>query len=244
MLVDVHAHLEFDTIKEQLDAVLARAKAVGVTDIITAGSHPGANRDAISIAEQHPGVHVALGLYPDQIGADTASELAFIRHQEIVAIGECGLDFHITDDREKHETQKDLFRAQIRLAHELNLPLIVHSRKAEEACLDILEEMDAKKVVMHCFEGNKKLIERAVSMGYYVTATPNIARAEQVQLRVAMTPLRQLLTETDSPFLGPKREETNEPANVTLAVQGIAQIKSLTEEECANIIYINYRKLF
>jgi TatD DNase family protein len=238
MLVDVHCHLEM--IKD-LEGALKRAKEAGIVAVITAGTDEKTNTQTLDLAKRHTIVQASLGFYPDQ--AKHRPDITMIRNHkdDIVAIGECGMDFK-TDDNIIE--QQDLFTKHIELTKELGLPIIVHSRKAETECLDLLEKHGAKKVVMHCFDGNKQQIERAVRLGYYLTATPNIIRANQVQMRIRMTPLKQLLTETDAPFMGPEKDKQNEPANVAVAIGEIAKIKQIDKTECANIIYMNYRRLF
>lgn len=240
LLVDVHAHLD---LTDNPAAVVVRAKAAGVKAIINAGVDTTTNEKALALAKEWDIVKPALGFYPDQIGKDNLTQIE--QHaKEIVAISECGLDFKITDDPQEQARQRTLFLAQIKLANILNLPLIVHTRKAEKESIDLLEEYATVPVILHCFEGSKKLIERAITAGFYLTITPNIARSHSVQLKADMVPLKQLLTETDTPFMGPKRDEPNEPANVRLAIDGIAAAKKITPEECANAIFMNYKNIF
>jgi TatD DNase family protein len=241
LLVDIHAHLEHPMVKD-VDAVVKRAKDAGVKTIISSGYSPETNRANLKISKKYDMVKVSMGLYPDQFNIDVDKELEFIKKNDIAAVGECGLDFQEVPDHK--EEQIELFRKQIKLAKELKLPLVVHTRKAEKECIDILVEENASDVILHSFCGSKKLIQRAIDLGYFLTITSNVVRAEQVQIKAEMTPLKQLLTETDTPFLGPLRDEMNEPANVKLAIIKIAKIKKIEPEECANIIFMNYKKLF
>jgi TatD DNase family protein len=236
MYVDVHAHVDLVE-----SSVIERAFDAGVHHIIAPGIDKASNEKVIELAQRYQHVHAANGFYPDQTEVDL-NQLQ--QHSSsLIAISECGLDYHITQDKDAQLLQKTIFKQQITFANTHKLPLIVHSRKAEQDVLDILEHASVP-VVLHCFEGNKKLLQRAIESKYYLTVTSNIKRADQVQLRAKLTPLKQLLTETDTPYQGPERDKPSEPAYVIGAIHALARIKGLDSIECANMIYMNYKKLF
>jgi TatD DNase family protein len=251
ILVDVHAHLDFPEIEKELDAIIERARAAGVRAIITNSVAPESMRRTLDISKKYDIVKAALGLYPpDALEKESgkknkisAKELDFIEKNKdsIIAIGECGLDYYNGRDK---ETQIDLFKKQIELAKKLDKPVIVHSRKAEEDVIRILEESGHKKVVLHCFCGKKSLIEKAAKLGFYFSIPTNIIRAANFQELVKMVNINQLLTETDSPFLSPFKGIKNEPAFVIESVKKIAEIKGFTVEDTANNIWLNYQRLF
>ena len=129
-------------------------------------------------------------------------------------------------------------------AQDLQKPLIVHTRKAEKECIDLLEKHNAEKVVLHCFNGRRTLIERAIKLGYYFSIPPIITRLQHFQMLAELVPLNQILTETDSPYLSPVQGERNEPANVLVTIKEIARIKQLSEEKVAEEIWRNSKILF
>jgi TatD DNase family protein len=251
ILVDVHAHLDFPEIEEELDAIIERARKAGVKTIITNSVAPKSMRRTLEIAEKYDIVKAALGLYPpDALEKESGKknridirELDFIEKNNkiIIAVGECGLDYYNGKDK---ETQIELFKGQVDIAKRYNKPMIVHSRKAEEDVIRILEESGHKKVVLHCFCGKKGLIRKAAELGFYFSIPANIVRASNFQELVKIVNINQLLTETDSPFLSPFKGIKNEPAFVIESVKKIAEIKGFTVEDTANTIWMNYQRLF
>ncbi len=247
MIVDVHAHLDFDDFKDDLDEVLERASEEGVKIIICNGVGPDSNKKVLELAKKYAILKAALGYYPcdcDKVsGEQFDKELDFIRKNKdnIIALGEVGLDRKWDNDFEK---QKDCFRKFIDLSIEIDKPLIVHSRKAEADVIDMLEEKQAKKVVMHCFMGKKKLVERIIKNGWYLSIPATVVRSEQLQYIVEACPIRQLLAETDSPVLSPREEKRNEPSFIVDGLKKIAEIKGLDSEELKNLLFANYQRLF
>jgi len=132
----------------------------------------------------------------------------------------------------------------LKVAKELDMPVVIHTRKAELDCIEILEKSDLKKIVLHCFIGRKHLIKRAADNGWFFSIPPVITRLQHFQTLVSMVPLNQLLTETDSPGLSPVAGERNEPANVEVTIKEIAKIKNISEKEVADAIWENAKKLF
>lgn len=261
-LVDVHTHLDFPEFKEDLHDVVLRAKAAGVCAVITQGVSHEKNLPLLELAKEDPMIKVAFGLYPlnaknvvshsnqdadsdhDPPSEYTVDEtLSAIKENSdgMIAIGEVGMDFHFSDDKE-HQTEN--FRKIIRLAKELHKPLIIHSRKAEKEVIDMLEEEKFFHAVMHCFCGSKKLIARGVKLGLYFSIPCAVVRNPQFQMLAEMVPIGQMLTETDAPYLSPMKGVRNEPAYIKDAVIKIAEIKRMDPVETANAIYFNYQKVF
>ena len=246
-LFDVHCHLDDKAFALDVEEVVKRAEEVGVRFVICNGVNPASNRAILSLAERFPIIKPALGLYPtDALTFDVDKEIAFIREhaEEIIAIGEVGVDYHWIKDEGEKERERENFRKAVALALEIKKPLIIHSRSAEKDTLDILEEMGAKHVDLHCFGGNLKLAKRAVQLGFYLSIPPNIVRSEHFKRMVEELPLSHLLLETDAPYLGPEKEGRNEPANVLFTVREIAKIKGLEEEEVRNHLFFNFQRLF
>ncbi len=261
--VDVHCHLNHALYKDDLDAVIKRAKEAGVKVIVCSGVNPPGNRQVLELAQKYPEmVKACLGIYPiDALGLsegetglprqtvaiDLNQEFEFIRKNkdEIVGVGEIGMDFHW--DTVHHAQQEENFRKILQFAISIQKPVVIHSRKAEKECIDVLEQEIKNKeipVIMHCFSGNKKLIQRAAALGYHFSIPANIIKLQHFQTLVEMVDLKLLLTETDGPWLSPYSEGHNQPAFVIEAIKKIAEIKKLTEKEVAEQIWENYLTVF
>ena len=260
-LIDIHAHLEHKRFEPDLPKVIERAQDAHVL-IITSGVNPTTNRAALEIAKKYDNVKVSFGLYPidalakelesgeasgfprDTEAFDLDDELKFIEKNKdkCVAIGECGLDYNWVTGQE--QKQRAIFEKILKTAEKLQKPVIIHSRKAEQDAIEILEKHKNLKVIMHCFSGRKSLIQRAKELGFYFSVPPVITRLQHFQTLVELVPITQLLTETDAPYLSPVAGERNEPANVQVTIKEIARIKNMSEEEVANQIWDNAKKLF
>jgi len=261
-LVDVHCHLNQEYFADKLDLVLERAKAAGLKAIVISGVNPPGNREVLKLAQKDPLLKVSLGIYPiDALGLSEGEsglprqlvpinledEFEFIRKnkEKIVAIGEVGMDFYW--DQEHHQKQTENFLRIINFAKSIHKPIVIHSRKAEKECLDLLEQEIPNKeinVVLHCFSGNKNLIKRAAALGYYFSVPPNIIKLQHFQTLVSLVPLEQLLTETDAPWLSPYPDQRNEPAFVVETIKKMAEIKKISKEEIAAQIWKNYELVF
>lgn len=243
---DVHAHLELFTERER-KAVIDRALEKGVKAIITNGGNPDSNRKSLKLQEKYEIVKAALGLYPlDAVGmpySEVNRELEFMKNGsgKFVAFGEVGLDYEKAADRRK---QQDVFESQLELAGKLRKPVIVHSRKAEKEVIETLISSGCKKVVLHAFHGNMKLVKQAIEAGFYFSIPSNVLRSSHFQKLVGITDVKSLLTETDAPFLGPYEGRKSEPAYVSLSVHKIAEIKKEGVGAVAEAIYNNYKKMF
>lgn len=244
MFIDVHCHLNL--LGDVADAV-ARAEANEVFCIVTQGVNTTSNRLALDYAAEFVSVKAALGLYPDDVEKMTEKaiekEIEFIRTQKenIVAIGEVGLDLKEAHDFKK---QQWAFGELISLAIELDKPLIVHSRKAELQAITQLERAKAKKVVMHCFSGKLPLAEAIVKNGWYLSIPTSVKNSEHFQNVIRQTPIEFLLCETDSPYLHPRKEFPNEPANVIASYEVIAKLKDMNIKDVEKQIEKNYQTLF
>jgi len=262
-LVDVHCHINHELFKNKLDDVLKRAKDVGVKAILLSGVNPANNREVLELAKKHPIIKASLGIYPTDaigMGSDETGlpehkgkinldeEFKFIEENldEVTAIGEIGMDFY-WPDKDTYEEQATIFRKIIRFAIKVNKPIVIHSRKAEEECIEILEEEIKNKeipVIQHCFSGRKSLMTKAIELGHYFSIPPNILKASNFQTLVKKAPLTQLLTETDAPWLSPYKDKPNEPAFVLETIKKIAEVKKLSDKEVADQIWQNYQSIF
>lgn len=178
----------------------------------------------------------------EQIDVDKELEWIEKNKSHCLAIGEVGLDFSWNTGHELE--QIPVFEKIIEFSKRIDKPLVVHTRKAEKECVDLLEKHKAKKVVLHCFSGRKSLIKRAIDLGFSFSVPPIITRLEHFKTLVQEVPLTQLLTETDAPYLSPVAGERNEPANVAVTIREIAKIKNLSEKEVEDAIWENSVRLF
>ena len=245
MLIDVHCHL--DMLKD-IEKIVSNSRKNKVLKIVTAGVDFKTNRKSLELAEEFEEVEVAVGIYPDEAlkmsNEEIDSEIEFIRKNDdkISAIGEVGMDFK--GENKDVEKQKKFFEKFIRFSIELGKPIVVHSRKAEEECIEILEKMKAEKVVMHYFSGGLKLVERIVKNGWFLSIPTAIKNSEHFQKVAEMVPLENLLCETDSPYSHPDKKFPNEPGNVVESYKMIGKIKKMPLEEVEKEIEKNYKILF
>jgi len=253
MIVDIHIHLDDEKYNSDRDEVIKRAKDAKVVKIITAGLNKETNRASLALAQKYDIVQAMLGIYPEDAekltDEEVNKELQFISDNKdaIYGIGECGLDlFHGTHDG--LEKQKTTLIKQIKLAKKLKKPILIHSRKAEQETIDLLRKNKAQRVIMHCFSGKKSLIKEGIELEYSFSIPTNCTRAQNFQQLIEMVPLRQLLTETDGPYLSPYKNEDatfnrNEPAYITETIKIISQIKGITTEDCIHQLYMNFQRL-
>ncbi len=246
MLVDCHAHLGDSVFDGDRREVLERARAAGVGFVVTVGETLADAWRNLELADEHPEILPAAGLFPTYLDPEQAlriEELILEQRARLVAIGEVGLDHWKVQDEAGRATQREIFRRFIRLAERVDLPLNVHSRSAGRPTIDLLLQEGARRVQLHAFDGRPSTALPAVEAGYFFSIPPSIVRSGQKQKLVRRLPLSSLLLETDSPVLGAEPGERNEPARLPLALQAIAEIKGLPEEEVARTIGENTRRL-
>ena len=253
MLVDSHCHLDFNDFEEDFEDMLARARENGVTAMLNAGNNIDELDKQLEISEKYPFIYTAVGVHPHNAAEypDIRAEdfIAKAAHKKVVAIGECGLDYYY--DYSGKENQRKVFAEHIRAAQETGLPLIIHTRDADDDTIGMLSEYYKEKPFageIHCFSGSRRLAEFALSIGFYVSASGIITFYKSGELReiFADLPLDRLLVETDSPFLAPVplRGHRNEPANVRYVAEKLAQVKDVSFEEIAKITSENFYRLF
>jgi TatD DNase family protein len=246
-VIDTHAHL--DGCDEPATALLERARAAGVTRVITIGTGLESCRRALAIADEHEGVYAALAIDPHQAGGPddegAVRELcALLAHPKAVAVGETGLDNyhrHATP-----EAQRFLFELQLDVAVDLEKPVVIHTRDADEETAELLEPFPGT-VVMHCFS-SPGLLQVVLERGYYVSFAGNVTypKAEELRDAAALVPLDRILAETDSPYLAPQplRGRPNEPANVIHTVAVLAEARGEDPDELARQIDENATAAF
>ena len=251
--VDSHCHIDMPQFDADRAEVVARARAAGVADMLIVGGvdAEAGHRRALRVAEELR-LPASAGIHPHE--AKLADEAVYgelrgwAAEKRIVAIGEIGLDFHY--DHSPRDTQREVFRRQIRLARETSLPIIIHTREADDETADILEQERAGDVggVIHCFTGTPPLAERALALGFYVSFSGIVAfpRAADIQQVARTVPLDRLLIETDSPFLAPPphRGKRNEPAFVADVARKVAELRGTTPDEIGAAALANFKRLF
>jgi len=242
MIIDVHAHLDILS-KEKLKEIQENKE---IKLVITNSVDLKTSKKSLELGKEFPKVKVALGLYPDKKLkiSDFEPFQNFVRKNKdsIVALGEIGLDLFHT--KENFEIQKVVLIKELELAKEMNLPVIIHSRKAEKEVLEILEEFPKVKVLLHCFSGNFKLLEKGINLGCYFSIPTNIVRSEHFQKMILEIPKEKILTETDSPYLSPFKDKKNEPAFIIESIKTISKIWKISKEKVEKQIEENFRSLF
>jgi TatD DNase family protein len=252
-LIDSHCHLNYEGLAERQADVLANARAAGVTGFLNISTRQREWKDVIAVAEANADVWATVGVHPHEadahpdLGAAALVEAA--SHPDVIAIGECGLDYYY--DKSDRAAQRDRFGAHIEAARATGLPLVVHTRDAEEDTAAILERaVNAGGVrgVLHCFTGSRELAETALDLGFYVSLSGIVTfkNAQDLQATAKIIPDDRLLVETDSPFLAPvpHRGQTCEPAFVADTAAFLADLREEPLDELAQATTANFFKLF
>ena len=246
-LFDAHAHMASPDFSADLPEVLARAEAAGVCGIVAVGETLAEAQRIVALADRHPLVKPGAGLYPTILDyglADAAVDFIRRHADRLVALGEVGLDHWVVKDEAGWKAQEEILARFIALSNELDLPLNVHSRSAGRHTIAFLRERGARRVLLHAFDGKAGAAADGVDAGYFFSIPPSVVRSAQKQKLVRHLPLECLLLETDSPVLGPDPGVRNEPMNVTIACQAVADLKGVPPEEVARFTTENARRLF
>lgn len=254
VFIDAHCHLDLvEKEVKDIDSVIKKCKEKKII-IVTDGIDVRTNRKTLELAEKYDNVKACLGIYPDNVlrmdSKDILKEIEFIRRNKnkIIGIGEVGMDFSKTDYEGDYEEeimkQKNFFENFVKLAIELDKPIIVHSRKAEEACISVLEKLKAKKVVMHYFSGGMNLVKRIIDNGWFLSIPTAVKNSEHFQNVVKLADIENLLCESDSPYSHPDKKFPNTPINIIESYKMIAKIKGMALREVEKKIEGNFKRLF
>lgn len=257
MFVDSHAHIdgpEFDADREE---VIQRARDAGVFAILNVGTgdpHSGALERAVELAEKHKDIYTAIGTHPhdarlfDDKAEQRIKDLAK-QSSRVIAWGEIGLDFHY--DNSPRDVQMEVFRRQLQLARDACLPVIIHTREAEDETIEILKShLPASGLpgIMHCFSGSLRLAQQAIELGFLISFSGIVTfkKAEDLRAIAEQVPLDRLLIETDSPFLSPVpfRGKRNEPGHVVEVARCLGKLRGMSVAEIANVTTANFSRLF
>ena len=254
MLIDTHCHLDFPDFDAERDELVARAHDAGVMQMVTISTRVRKLDRLLELTERYPSVFCSVGTHPNNAGDEldvTADELVALAeaHAKIVAIGEAGLDYFY--DTQRPEDQQTGFRRHIEAARRTKLPLVIHSRAADDDMAAILNEETGKGVfpfILHCFSSGQALADTGVALGGYVSFSGILTFPKSTELRdiAASVPMDRLLVETDAPYLAPRRwrGKRNEPSYVVNTAEVLAEVKGVSYEEMARITTENAFRCF
>ena len=255
MFVDSHCHLNYPDFQEDFAEMLARADTLGIKRLLTISTKLKEAEDLLKITANHPQIFCTMGVHPHEVEKEGVPSMdalrALMKRPKVVGIGETGLDYFY--EHSPREQQKESFRHHIRLAKETGLPLIIHSRDAEEDILTILEEEKASEMdrpgVIHCFSGTQDFALKTMEMGFYISISGIATFKKTVELQDIIqnhVPLERMLVETDAPYLAPvpHRGKRNEPSFVVHTAEKVAELKDVSLQEVARITTDNFFTLF
>jgi TatD DNase family protein len=253
MLVDSHCHLDFPDFSGDLDGIVSRAEAAGVGRIVTISTRVRRQLQLLDIAARFPNVYCSVGTHPhhaDEEDGISAGELASLtKPAKVVALGEAGLDYFYKNG--SPEAQARGFRAHIQAARTTGLPLVIHTRDADEDCARILEDEMAEgsfRAVLHCYTGGRELAMKAISLGLFISFTGILTFKNTQSLRdiAAELPADRIMVETDAPYLSPgkHRGKRNEPAFVVETAKTLAEVRGVSLEEVARQTTENFFNFF
>ena len=252
-IIDTHCHLNDETLFKDLDNVINRARNAGVDKMIVIGWDEASSKLAIKIAEQYDFIYAVIGFHPENV-FDINDEILYktlelYKHRKVVGIGEIGLDYHWTKEPEKREIQKQYFIKQIDFANKVGLPISIHSREAFKDTLEILKNHKPQHGgVMHCYSGSVENINDIINLNLYIglDGPVTFTNSKTPKEVAAEVPLEKLVVETDCPYLSPHplRGTINEPSNISLIVDEIANIRQMSKKHLLDVLYQNSCELF
>lgn len=264
MLIDTHCHLDFPPFEPDCDAVIQRAIQAGITHFINIGSTLESSNASLELAQKYPQIYASVGVHPhdaDSFDVQAENKLRELAQKnKVVAIGETGLDYY--RNLSSQENQKQAFMKQINLAKDLKLPLVIHSRQAEDEVMQILKAALPLRAVVHCFSGDADFLKNCLECGFFISFTCNITygfgykeakprlsaskKAQGLRDMVALTPLNRLMLETDAPYLSPEgfRGKRNEPLQIKLLAEEVSRIKGVSFSEIADRTTQNAKEFF
>lgn len=247
-IFESHAHLDFPQFDKDRDRLINKIFSSGIEYLINIGVDKKTSTNSIRLAEKFDQIYASVGYHPhDAKDYDETFIRDKARHKKVIAIGEIGLDYY--RNLSPKEVQKKVFDKQIKIAQDLDLPIIVHDRDAHDDCYDILCENNAEKVVFHCFSGDEIFAEKVIEKGWFISFTGTITyKNSKMENIVRHVPEDKFFIETDSPYLSPhpRRGKRNSPLNLQYIIEKISEIKGTTPKKIANYSYnnaINFFKL-
>ena len=250
-LFDTHAHYNDNAFDRDREALLDALPDAGVGAVVIPGVDVESARSALALAESRPWLFAAAGLHPEDCAGCTDKDFDAVRdlcgHSKVVAIGEIGLDYYWAENPPK-EFQHMVFRRQLQMALELDLPVIVHDREAHGDCLEIVKEFPGVRGVFHCFSGSAEMAKELVGLGWMISFTGVLTykNARKALEAAAAVPLDRLMIETDSPYMAPVpcRGQRNDSRNLVYICEKLAELKGVSPGECARITLENGKRFF
>jgi TatD DNase family protein len=254
ILVDSHCHLDFPDFDEEREDIINRARQAGVAYMLTISTHLSRFPGVLAIAEEHQGIWCSLGVHPHEADKEAASAtperlVELSSHPKVIGLGETGLDYYY--EHSERSRQQESFRNHLTASQETGLPVIVHTRSADDDTIEILKEAAGNGPItglIHCFSTSRELAEKAVELGFYISLSGIVTFKKSDELRaiVADLPLDRILVETDAPYLAPmpKRGKRNEPAFTAHTAALVAEIKGISIDELARATTENFFRLF
>ncbi len=253
--VDSHCHLNFPDYQSEQDKIIEQAEKAGIGRFLTVGTKLEERPDLIALTRRNPHIFASVGIHPEYAAEQGGKTLSpqdicvAANDPKIVAIGEAGLDYHYGAE-ETHEAQKTLFRIQLKAAKQAGLPIIIHSREAEDDTIALLQEEAGPDLrgVLHCFSSREKLAQAGLELGFYISASGIITfkSAEELRCIFKSIPMDRLLIETDAPFLAPVpfRGRRNEPAFMIKTAEALAELKEVSLDQLRHQTTENFFTLF
>ena len=252
MIFDTHAHYDDDAFDEDRDELLSGMREQNVEYIVNIGASMASSKRSLELAKKYPFVYAAVGVHPDEVGELDEEKLQqlkeWAKHEKVKAIGEIGLDYYW--DKEKHDLQKHWFQRQMELAHEMKLPMIVHSREAAKDTLDMVIAAKPLELtgIIHCYSYSVEQAREYLNMGYYlgIGGVLTFKNAKKLKEVAEYTPISQIVLETDCPYLAPVpyRGKRNDSCKLSHVAEELAAIKQMDVEEVLRITNENGRKLY
>ncbi len=249
-MIDTHSHINFEEYKTDFDNFLIDLKANEIEKVIIPGVEPSTFKEIKDLTEKYEMLYGAIGVHPSEAKTYTSQTTIeikeYLKNRKIIAIGEIGLDYYW--ETETKELQKEIFRTQLEIAQELNVPVLIHDREAHEDTFEILNDYNLKTVVYHCFSGTKELAMKCIDKGYYIAAGGIVTfkNANNLKETVKAVPIDRILLETDAPYLAPVpyRGKLNSPKYLKYIAQEIANLRNTDVEEIKHITTENAKRIF
>ena len=251
-MIDSHCHLDHEPLLDNLDVIIQRSKEAGLTKLLTICTTFESYKNILNIIQKDEMIYGTFGIHPHETNNNIVNQEDIIKNinkeKKIIGVGETGLDYYYNNSDKKSQIRS--FEEHIKASIELNIPLIVHSRSAENDTYDILKNFknDNPKILMHCFTGSKKFAEKLLTLNSYFSASGIITFKNSVDLQETFKflPMENLLIETDSPFLAPvpNRGKKNEPSFIKFTAEKLANLKNISNQELIKKTTLNFNKLF
>ena len=249
-MIDTHSHINFSDYKENFDSFIKDIKNNDIEIVIIPGVEPSTFNEILSYCNNYKMLYGAIGIHPSEAktySEETEKEIyRLCNERKIIAIGEIGLDYYW--EQETKELQKEVFRKQLKIAEELNLPVLIHDRNAHEDTFEIIQEFNLKDVVFHCFSGDVEFAQKCIEKGYYIAigGVVTFKNAKDLKEVAKIVPLDKLLLETDAPYLAPVpyRGKLNTPAYLKYIAEEIANLREIDVELVKEQTTLNAKRIF